>query len=321
MDQRLQSAPSRRPGTKRSGEIWPRLGDQRLVPCRRILPVERHHHPSGIHPRWPPRLGEAYRGRQRQHLGFVRRQRGERGGDAQHLPRIARMPAAAAAILMRLGVSDLDRAQHGVEPVGPGVGAGHLEGALRRRAILFFARTSRCASVGSGSRNARAISGVERPQTSLSVSAARASGMDRRMAADEDQLEPLVGDQPGVGHCFLFRAGRRLGIGQRGARSCRAPPHHVERGTVGDAVEPCRRIARCFGRPGRHRPGAGLGERFLRRYRDRGTGPRARHALARRDRARPDPARDSIGPAEQRPDLDRSVGIDRELLRDGDRRI
>ena len=41
--------------------------------------------------------------------------------------------------------------------------------------IFRFARTSRCASVGSGTRNARAISGVVRPPTRLSVSATCAS--------------------------------------------------------------------------------------------------------------------------------------------------
>ena len=42
--------------------------------------------------------------------------------------------------------------------------------------IFFFARTSRCASVGSGTRNARAISGVVRPPSVRSVSATAASG-------------------------------------------------------------------------------------------------------------------------------------------------
>ena len=60
--------------------------------------------------------------------------------------------------------------------------------------IFRFARTSRCASVASGTRKARAISGVSRPPTRLSVSATCASGGERRVAAGEDQLEPLVGN-------------------------------------------------------------------------------------------------------------------------------
>src|SRR5436309_6808838 len=42
--------------------------------------------------------------------------------------------------------------------------------------MVRLARTSRCAVVGSGTRKARAISAVDRPATSLSVSAARLSG-------------------------------------------------------------------------------------------------------------------------------------------------
>ena len=47
---------------------------------------------------------------------------------------------------------------------------------MRASRILAFARTMRCASVGAGVRNARAISSVVRPQTSRSVSATCASG-------------------------------------------------------------------------------------------------------------------------------------------------
>ena len=59
--------------------------------------------------------------------------------------------------------------------------------------ILRLARTSRCAIVASGTRNARAISSVLRPPSVRSVSATCASSRERRMAAGEDQLEPLVG--------------------------------------------------------------------------------------------------------------------------------
>ena len=58
--------------------------------------------------------------------------------------------------------------------------------------ILAFARTSRCAIVGSATRNARAISGVVSPPSVRRVSATCASSGERRVAAREDQLQPLV---------------------------------------------------------------------------------------------------------------------------------
>ena len=58
---------------------------------------------------------------------------------------------------------------------------------MRASRIFAFARTMRCATVGGGVRNARAISSVVRPQTSRSVSAICASGVQRGMAAGEDR--------------------------------------------------------------------------------------------------------------------------------------
>ena len=59
--------------------------------------------------------------------------------------------------------------------------------------ILFLARTSRWAIVASGTRKARAISGVCRPAISRRVSATWAVRGERRVAAGEDQPEPVVG--------------------------------------------------------------------------------------------------------------------------------
>ena len=72
--------------------------------------------------------------------------------------------------------------------------------------IFFFARTSRCAIVASGTRNARAISrrrqAAERAQRQRHLRL----GRQRRMAAGEDQLEPLVGNTVVV-HLVLARLG------------------------------------------------------------------------------------------------------------------
>ena len=61
--------------------------------------------------------------------------------------------------------------------------------------ILRLARTSRWARVGSGTRNARAISG--RRQAAQRAQRQRDPGVhrERRMAAGEDQPQPIVGDR------------------------------------------------------------------------------------------------------------------------------
>ena len=52
----------------------------------------------------------------------------------------------------------------------------------------------RCATVGSGTRNARAISSVVSPPSSRSVSATRASVDSTGWHADEDQPQQIVAD-------------------------------------------------------------------------------------------------------------------------------
>ncbi len=56
-----------------------------------------------------------------------------------------------------------------------------------------LARTSRCAIVVSGTRNARAIDAVDRPLTTRKVSATCASRAKRGVAAEEDEAELIVG--------------------------------------------------------------------------------------------------------------------------------
>ena len=95
--------------------------------------------------------------------------------------------------------------------------------------ILRLARTIRWASVASLTRNARAICGVVRPTTARSVRASLASGRQRRVAAGEQQREPVVG------------AGRRLGrrVDARGQGPLPvAPAHRVHGVPVRRRVEP-----------------------------------------------------------------------------------
>ena len=106
--------------------------------------------------------------------------------------------------------------------------------------ILRFARTSRCAIVGSGTRNAPAISrgreAAERPQGERDLGVER----QRRVAAGEDELEPLVGERGRV-HVSSTASGTRSSARLRGQRAVAA-----------DAVDGP--VAR-----GRDEPGAGVG--------------------------------------------------------------
>ena len=81
--------------------------------------------------------------------------------------------------------------------------------------ILRFARTMRCAIVGSGTRNARAISSVCRPPSSRNVSGTCALGAERGMAAREDQPEAVVAHGAHLLDRLVFRVqqgGLRLSV-------------------------------------------------------------------------------------------------------------
>jgi hypothetical protein len=119
--------------------------------------------------------------------------------------------------------------------------------------IFAFARDRRRFIVSGATRKARAISSLLSPPGARSVSATKALGRERWMAAGEDQLEPLVGDRRlvhrvvhGVGHVDVEQAG----LLREGALA----PQAVDRPVAG----------------GRHEPDA------------RGGGPRRRAASARR---------------------------------------
>src|SRR5215210_1653976 len=73
--------------------------------------------------------------------------------------------------------------------------------------ILRFARTRRCAIVASGTRNARDLLGGEAAERAQREGDLRL-GAQRRMAASEEQLEPLVGDLRRVVHGVVGNRGR-----------------------------------------------------------------------------------------------------------------
>ena len=101
---------------------------------------------------------------------------------------------------------------------GPSSSWAGIRYGIRASVIFRLARVIRCAIVVSGTRNARAICAVVRPQTTRSVSAICACAGQRRVAAGEDQPQALVGlglDGPlqlrqlGDGNCVSRRSTSR----------------------------------------------------------------------------------------------------------------
>ena len=139
--------------------------------------------------------------------------------------------------------------------------------------IFCLARTSRWASVGSGTRKARAISGVVRPPSVRSVSATARLRRERRVAAREDQPQLVVGDRM---HLVLrrheHRRGRAIGVERRVARDdlglvCEPPrpPDPVDRPVAGRRRDPRPRVVGDpVDRPVLERHHVRVGDRLLR---------------------------------------------------------
>ena len=151
---------------------------------------------STTSPSSPRRAGaagvvEQHQRQQRMHIRLVGHQRDQQRGPAGW----RRRTAPADQVSPRGGrvalVEDqIDHRQHRVEPLGQQVIGRHLVG-MRASRILRLARTSRCASVGSGTRKARATPAVDSPPSVRRVSATCASEVERRVAAGEDQPQPV----------------------------------------------------------------------------------------------------------------------------------
>ena len=113
--------------------------------------------------------------------------------------------------------------------------------------ILAFARTSRCAMVGVGTRKARAISSVVSPPERAQRERDLRLGRERRMAAREDQAEPILR------HRRVLLLGRQLDVPRDLLlllREPRAPAQPVDGLVPRGGDQPARRIRRRAG----HRP-------------------------------------------------------------------
>ena len=104
------------------------LGDQVAAPEADVLPVGRDHGAQVVQAGGPARLGEADQGGQAQHLGLARHQLGQQAREAQDLGGEAGGLPGQGGVLIGLGVGDLERGQHRLQPFRPGLAARNLEG-------------------------------------------------------------------------------------------------------------------------------------------------------------------------------------------------
>ena len=103
-------------------------------------------------------------------------------------------PVVAGRRRVALVEDEVDDLEHRRQPRRALGAARHLERDTFASASVRLARTMRWAMVGSGTRNARAISSVVRPPSRRSVSATRASVRQHRMTGGEDQPQQIVAD-------------------------------------------------------------------------------------------------------------------------------
>ena len=220
------------------------------VPPAAVLVLEQHQPPVRVDPGGAPGVGEQQQRQQPADLALVRAA-AARSIRARSTARSTRS-RADQPVAGRRGVpggeQQVHDGEHGVEPVGqlgapaaPGRGCG-------RRVIFFFARVTRAAIVGSLTRKARATSAVVRPQTSRSVSADLRLAGQRRVAAGEDQPQPVVGDLVHRRRAARRRRGPARRTAPPAAAACRAA---YRRG--GAASSALRRAAVVSHAPGRAR--------------------------------------------------------------------
>ena len=200
------------------------LRDELPVPSAPVLLGQRDERAVPGGPRRAPGVGEQHQREQPGGLRVVGQQPAQQAGQPDSLAgQVGALQVLAGrgrVSLVEHQVQDLlHRPQARLAVAGPG--AVNRAPAAR---ICCLARLIRCAIVASGTPNARAISAVVSPPTARRVSATCDDGLQRRVAAQEQQDECVVVIARGVG-----AAGVAAGVGRaRGKlRERRGVEHRV----------------------------------------------------------------------------------------------
>ncbi len=236
--------------------------EQLSVPVAHILLGQGAKGTVGVQPGRASRVGQVERRRQRLDFRIVVGQPRQQGGEPQHLPGEVGMRSRQRRVGVGLGIGDLERRQHRIHPLGPGVAGRHLE---RHSGVGDLAPGAN-QTLGEGrfgdQEGARDLGRAQAADRAQGQGGARLHRY-RRVAADEDQPQSLVGDGGVARHHVILRRRlwrqwlRPVGAGRGAATQTiqRAPPGH--------GIEPGRRVLRRGLRPRRLGFQASVGEGLL----------------------------------------------------------
>ena len=150
--------------------------DEQPVPARPVLVEQQHRLSGGADPRARARCLQLHQGDQAVYLRLAREQLGEDAAEPERLlEQLGPDPIVAGGRRVALVEDQVDRLEHRRRGARRARRAREPRTARAPPTSVRLARTIRCATVASETRNARAISLVVRPPSRRSVSATRAS--------------------------------------------------------------------------------------------------------------------------------------------------
>ena len=196
------------------------LGDQCAVPAVPILVGERHEVAAGGRPGRAARLDEQHQREQPQDLRLVGHELGEQPAETDGLgAQVGADELRSRAGRVALVEDEVDDGQHGLQPAGEVGRGGDAVRDLARRGSCPWPGPAAAPWSAPAPGRPRAISAVVSPPSSRSVSATCARAAERRVAAGEDQPQPLVVHRP-----LLHRLVARRAAGPPARAGRRATP-------------------------------------------------------------------------------------------------
>ena len=168
--------------------------DQQLVPARAVLIEQQDRLARGSDPGGRARCLDLHQRHEAVHLGLGRRKLGQDAAEPQRvLAQSGPHPVVAGGRGVALVEDEIDDLEHGREPCGQLLPAGHLEGHMRFGERALGAHDALRNRRLRDQERRRDLGGGE-PAEQLSVSATRASVREHRVAGGEDEPQQVVAD-------------------------------------------------------------------------------------------------------------------------------
>ena len=194
LNRRLQLIAARPPAGAGSRELALRLDDHRARPERRVLLGQRHESAGGAAAGGTARFTVEHQRQQPACFGLARQQCGDQPCQPDRLLRQALAPhVGAGRVLPAAAISGVDRVQHRLEPPWQlaGLGDGKRDPGI---ADLGLGADQPLAHGRRRDQKGRGDPGGVEPQHGLQHQRRPRRRVDRGMGADEQELEPLVGE-------------------------------------------------------------------------------------------------------------------------------